>query len=218
MTSRGVVYVAYGDNARDQAMQSAKSLKAQHPDLPFRVICDRGFKQAAGMPQVTCIYHEDTDPGARLVKLNVDTLSPFEHTLYLDADTRIRADISYPFRLLDAGWDMAMVPCRHQGDHAHRHVKAQERVTTFAEVGDMTALQGGVMYFRKTEAVHRLFAAWREEWGRFEDQDQAALVRALVSHPVRLFLLGRAYNGGKFIRHFYSYARRDSGMKFGVPL
>ena len=208
VVSRGVVYVAYGDQAREQARLSAKSLKGHHLHLPMRVISDEPFSTVARFPEMPHIYHEDTDPGARLVKLNVDNLSPFDHTLYLDADTRIMRPILWPFELLEAGWEMCIVPCRHQGENAHLHVDEEERATTFAEVDDAIALQGGVIYFRKCEAVHRLFAAWREEWQRYRDQDQAALVRALVRCPVKLFLLGRAYNGGHTIKHYYTYARR----------
>jgi len=216
VNTRGVVYVAYGQPARDQVRLSAQSLRAQHPHLQFRVLADERFERVSGFPEMITIYHEDTDPGARLVKLNVDTLSPYDHTLYIDADTRIQGDILWPFALLEAGWEMAMVPCRHQGEHANPHVKEEERTLTFAEVDDATALQGGVIYFRKCEAVHRLFAAWREEWHRFEDQDQAALIRALAHNPVKLFLLGRAYNGGRTIRHYYSYARRDQGFSYSL--
>jgi hypothetical protein len=69
------------------------------------------------------------------------------------------------------------------------------------------------MYFRKCSAVHRLFLIWRREWERWRDQDQAALMRALVNCPVRLFLLNREYNGGRFVHHYYTYARRD-GLKY----
>ena len=216
MVSRGVVYVAYGKPAREQVQLSAQSLAYRHPELPFRVIAEKKFERQARFPQIHTILHPDTDPGARLVKLNVDTLSPFDYTAYIDADTRIQGNILWPFELLGAGWEMAMVPCRHQGEHAHLHVNEEERRVTFAEVDDATALQGGVMYLRKCDAVHRLFDAWREEWHRFEDQDQAALVRALTRNPVKLFLLGRAYNGGRIIRHYYSMARRDQGFTRAV--
>jgi len=214
VVTRGIIYVAYGDQARTQVHLAVKSLRQQHPLLPVRVVCDSEIESLRRFGQMAFVYHEDTDPGARLVKLNVDTLSPFDHTLYLDADTRVQGDITYPFELIDNGWEMAMVPCRRQDEHSHAHVNEKERHTTFEEVGqNLIALQGGVIYFRKCEAVSNLFAAWREEWGRFADQDQAALIRALVRCPVRLFLLGRAYNGGGIIRHFYTYARRG-GLQY----
>lgn len=217
--SRGVVYVAYGDQARVQVQLSAKTLVQHNPTLEFRVITDESFTRAPGFPSMRCIYHEDTDPGARQVKLAVDKLSPFDLTMYLDADTRVRGDLSAPFRVLEAGWEMAITPCRHQGDEAHRHIGVTERAATFEELGmDVTALQGGVIYLRKCEAVHRFYAAWRDEWQRWRDQDQGALLRALMHNPVRLFLLGRDYNApdGRLIQHFYSYARRD-GLRNHIP-
>lgn len=218
MTTRGVVYVAYGAQARIQARLSAKTLVHSNPGLSFRVLADEPFSSVAHYPPMRHIYHEDTDPGARLVKLNVDKLSPYDMTLYLDADTRIQGPLCMPFDLLEAGWEMCMVPCRHQDDNAHRHVNGKERMTTFEEVGqNIIALQGGVIYFRKCDAVHALFEAWREEWRRFEDQDQAALLRALVRCPVRLFLLGKAYNGGHIVRHYYTYARRK-GLQYSREL
>ena len=207
--------MAYGEQARVQAALSARTLREHHPMLPFRVISDKRFYRQGGFPEMPWIEHEDTDPGARGVKLNVDRLSPFDYTLYLDADTRVLQSITMPFDLLDAGWEMCMTPCRQQQpDDMHIHVNAEERAATFEEVGfDILALQGGVIYFQKCDAVHRLFSAWRWEWARWRDQDQAALMRALVRCPVKLFLLNRSYNGGRIIQHFYTYARRD-GLKY----
>jgi len=217
MNNRGVVYVVYGEQARVQAALSARTLVEHNPRLPFRVISDKGFPKQARFPEMISIYHEDTDPGARAVKLQVDQLSPFDLTLYLDADTRIHGDITMPFDLLDRGWEMCIVPCRHQdADEVHGHVNAEERAATFEEVGfDVLALQGGVMYFRKCAAVHRLFEEWRQEWNRWKDQDQAALMRAIVRCPVKLFMLNAAYNGqnGRLVQHFYTYARRH-GLKY----
>lgn len=218
MNTRGVVYVAYGDEARVQVQLSAKTLVETNPRIPFRVICDRGFPRQQRFPVTRHIYHEDTDPGARGVKLKVDQLTPFDLTMYLDADTRVHGDITMPFDLLERGWEMCIAPCRQQGhDEVHRHVNEEEREVTRQEVGfDILALQGGVIYFRKTEAVHQLFSEWRREWDRWQDQDQAALMRALVRCPVKLFLLGRGYNGGHIIQHFYTYARRP-GLRHHIP-
>lgn len=215
ISSRGVVFVAYGEQARVQVLHAAKSLVAHNPGISFRVIADKGFPYQKGYPPIKCIYHEDTDPGARQVKLQMDLLSPYEQTLYLDADTRVQANIMQPFDLLDAGWEMCIVPCRHQDyDEVYGHVQEDERKATFDAIGyGPLALQGGVIYFRKCANVHRLFMEWRREWWQWEDQDQAALMRALVRCPVKLFMLNRAYNGGRYVQHFYTYARRD-GLKY----
>jgi len=210
------VFVAYGDQAREQVMLACKSLVETNSRLPFWVIADEAFGAARGFPQIRVIKHEDTDIGARGVKLQVDKLSPFDHTLYLDADVRVMGDITRPFGLLDAGWELVMAPTLHQGQESHLHINATERDITYAEVGvDAQALQGGVMYFRKTTALHKLFATWRAEWARWGTHDQAALVRALAKRPVKLRTLHRDwYNSpqGRLIRHYYGFARRK-GLK-----
>lgn len=215
MTTRGVIYVAYGEQAREQVRLSVKTLLATNSRLPFRVVSDAPFEHVPRSTPIRHIYHEDTDPGARLVKLTVDQLSPFDLTLYLDADTRVLGDITWPFRVLEAGWEIAMCPGEYPPDEPHGHVNEEERQVTFAEIGKHPhVLQSGVLYFRKCPAVHELYREWRDEWHRWRDQDQAALVRALVRNPVRLFLLDRTYNHpqGRLVRHYCGFARR-SGLK-----
>jgi len=212
MNSRGVIYIAYGEQARIQVRLAAKTLTDHNPGLPVRVISDAPFPRIGRNSQLQYIHHEDTDIGARYVKLNIDKLTPFDHTLYIDADTRVRGDITAPFELLEAGWELAMCECTRQGSEAHGHVNEVERNATFAEVGmHAQAMQAGVMYFRKSTAMHKLFSAWRAEWKRWEDQDQAALVRALARVPVKLRTLHRDYNNpnGRLIAHYCGFARRD---------
>jgi lipopolysaccharide biosynthesis glycosyltransferase len=187
-------------------------MQDHNPDLPIRVISDAPFPRIGRGAPLHYIHHEDTDIGARYVKLNLDKISPFDYTLYIDADTRVHGDISAPFGLLDAGWELCMCPCTRQGDGAHTHVNEEERQATFAEVGTHAqALQAGVMYFRKSSAMRKLFSAWRAEWKRWEDQDQAALVRALARVPVKLRTLHSDYNDprGRLIAHYCGFARRD---------
>ncbi len=145
----------------------------------------------------------------RWAKLNLDQLSPYDPTLYLDADTRVHGDARAILSILGDGYDLAVAPSTKQGTEALWHIAEDEREATFAELGrDLLQLQGGVIAFRKTAEVHALFAAWREEWQRWRDQDQAALLRALYRCPVRLWLLSNEWNGGALIEHRYGAARR----------
>ena len=71
-------------------------------------------------------------------------------------------------------------------------------------------LQGGMFLFRKTTAMRHFFAVWRKEWKRFRQYDQGALLRALYQCPLRIWLLGRPWNGGidkSIIWHRYGTAR-----------
>ena len=215
MNSRGVVYVAYGEQAREQVRLSAATMMRHNPGLPIRVIADAPVPRIGRAPSLRHIWFEDCDIGARWAKLHVDQLSPFDLTLYIDADTRIMADIQEPFKYLERGWELCICPTLYQGEEAHGHVNQEERDKTFQEVGThIQVLQAGVFYFRKTESITQLFQAWRGEWTRWKDQDQAALVRALVHNPVKLLTLDRQYNDaqGRRVRHYCGFARRK-GLK-----
>ena len=187
--TNGVIYIAIGNNAQSEAALSVKSLK-RHNDLSVTVIDD--FDQAG--------------KGARWAKLNIDQLVDYDRVLYLDADTRIHGDVTNGFKILD-DWDMAITTSENQGVEVFRHVKSGERLQTIREVGYIPLqLQAGVMFFHRQRCA-KLFETWRQEWQRWQDQDQAALARALSKQPVRVWLLGREWNGGGLVEHLFGRAR-----------
>jgi len=196
----GVVYIAYGWRAVKEAGYSIATLR-QHNDLPVTVIGER----VQGAEHVEFDGHNSM---GRWAKCNLDRLTPYAHTLYLDADTRIHGNVSAGFTLLQ-DWDVAMAPSTVQGDGILWHVSEEEREATYAELGrHLLQLQGGMMFWRKNERTAAFFQAWREEWERWRGQDQAALLRALHRTPLRLWLLSNEWNGGSLIEHRYGAARR----------
>ena len=133
--------------------------------------------------------------GARWAKLNLNLLTPFDRTLYLDADTRPRANPALLLDLLGDGFDLVMADSTMQAEKALWHVGRDEREATLDGFGfTPLQLQAGVFAFRRNEAMHALFAAWREEWRG--GQDQAALLRALYRVPVKLWLVSHALSEG----------------------
>lgn len=230
MKTRGVVYVAYGRPARDQCAIALRCLHRVHPSWPVAVISDEPMPRGGGIPATTWIQCDDVDPGARWAKLNMDLLSPWDWTVYWDADTRARYPMGAGWKFLEAGWEMCICPTAAQHQDLFRHIVRlspevgglpvegeREKETSITEIGGqpILALQGGAIWFRKTEAVHRFFEAWREEWKRWRNQDQAALMRALRRSPVKLWLLDRAWNGGALLGHYHTMARRP-GLRGAV--
>jgi hypothetical protein len=209
---RGIVTIAQGENARNQAKAAIGMLRRVGCEWPVAVIADQPLEGALGTT-AQHIYAEDRadDPGARWPKVNLDRLSPFDWTLYMDADTRaMSVEIGIGFDLLGDGWELVITPSANQGDDWLWHVGAEEREATESEYGArVVVLQGGVFWFRKCEAVTRLFEAWRAEWLRYRGQDQAALLRAVRQAPVKRWLLGRPFNGGSVVKHLFKWARRD---------
>lgn len=183
----GVVYVAFGNKAISECQMSIAALR-RVSQLPIATISQHPIDGAKHVP------FDDPRWGARFAKLNLDTLSPFDDTLYIDADTRPRQDVTPLLTPLANGFDWVIAPSTNQGDKALWHVDAYEREATLDAFGyTPIQLQAGVFAFRRNEATAALFKSWRAEWGKMgATQDQAALLRALQCSPVRLWLLSAA--------------------------
>lgn len=185
---KGVVYVAYGTRARKEATESIRSLRLIH-DYPVMVISDEE------LPSAKTLIFDDGGARGRWAKVNLYKLSPFEDTLYLDADTRVLGDLAFGFYLLNLGADLVIVASRPQGIDALKHLSTEERQYTLAKLTHFPLqLNTGVMFWRRNDAVGALFEAWQEEWLRFRGKDQGALLRALHRNPLALRLLGRPFN------------------------
>ena len=186
---RGVMYVAYGAKARREAAQSIASLRQWH-DWPVLAVGDARVKGAAHQT-----FPDRGTPG-RWAKVNLDNLTRWDETLFLDADTRIHGPLDAGFRLLGAGYDLVMVPSRLQHHDALRHLGDDERAATLRELYvDPLELNTGVMWFGR--GAGPLFEMWREEWERWRARDQGAFLRALHRRPVAVALLGWPYNHAK---------------------
>ena len=198
---RGVIYIAYGEAARYEAGESIESLRRWHPLLPISVIGEP-VAGAKRIPFGQC------DKGGRWAKVNLYDLSPYEQTLYIDADTRVHQFLDAGFDMLADGWDMVITASGHQGSDMLWHLDEEDREATLREVGPMLQLQGGLFWFARNERIKRFFEAWRTEWLRFQGQDQGALLRALYRSPLRVWLLGRPWNGGAVVGHRFGFARK----------
>jgi len=192
--NRGAVYIAIGDKAVEEARMSAESLK-KYNNIEIELLLDDGF-------------YENDFQKSRHLKTMLPVITGFDQFVYIDADTRIRGSLQHGFDILDDGWEMAITASDNQERDWCWHVGEDEREQTMLDYCcQPVQLQAGVMFVRKYENTHRLFEAWREEWLRWQDQDQAALLRALKRAPVKLWILGKDYNGGRLVSHLYGKLR-----------
>jgi len=173
--SKGVIYVAYGQSAIREAKASIESLRKVH-SWPISVVGDQCIP---GINHINRAKRHDALSPGRWAKTNLDLLSPYEPTLFLDADTRIHGKLDIGFDLLGRGWELVMIPSVSQGEQSLHHLSEIDRLATRLEVPEALQLNTGVMWFRKTKSVRKFFACWRDEWQRFRDKDQGALLRAL---------------------------------------
>ena len=88
------------------------------------------------------------------------------------------------------------------------HLQDSEAETTLKDLGYLPlALQCGVMFISRNERTLAFWRTWHEEWMRFMDEDQGAFLRALKRVPLKIWLLGRPFNGGVVIDHRFGMAR-----------
>lgn len=189
--------VVYGQKAETAAQIARDALRRVSATLPV------------------CIHRERsgqaTDTAeSRYAKVTLLDWTPFDQTAYFDADTMAySSDCMIGFEMLADGFDLVIVPSNSQGDdNCLWHVGKPDRAYTL----DMLRytplqLQAGVFYVAKNARTHALFAAWAREWSRFGNQDQGALLRALAQVPVKIWLLGRPFNGGAVIGHRFGAVR-----------
>lgn len=122
MTDRGVIYIAsQGLEFLCEAIASAESFKAKAPEVSITLLTDIPSLLAMVIPPFDAVLPIDAaEPDgsagqswAKGLYVRVAALAqtPYEKTLFLDTDTRIRsADVRRVFDILD-DYSIAMVPC-----------------------------------------------------------------------------------------------------------
>jgi len=202
---RGVIYMCWGEQAIEQARLSMASLW-ERAALPVVVVGDEEAMEAfAEEPRVT-VKVLDTDPfdpgrrpGLRFlagrIKPLLCRLSPFEQSLYVDADTDFMASPDTGFDLLDR-WDFIVAETETRTLENGIADAAELRWTAqWLGAGQLLYHNSGMLFWRRCEAVERLFDLWSEEWQRFQGWDeQVALLRALLRSEALYLTVPHTWN------------------------
>ncbi len=223
---RGVLYVAYGKPARQCAQGAIESFRRFMPDIPIALVSDSPL----GCEDVF-VQHKDEDIGGRSAKTLIDQLAPkeWQYIMYLDADTEVIAKNDYLFRLVEDGFDFAI--CKNPGKYhtARQMIRSDNKDEceyTFTLIGsdELIQLNGGVFCYQRNERTRVFFEKWHSEWQRWGKRDQAALLRSLFAHPLKIMVLGNEYNcitrydapeRSCFLLHYPMTARRWRGVLHG---
>lgn len=206
-----VVYVAYGENARNCCINAMISFKKFLPNVDIVLISDSPL----GIEDVF-INHPDTDIGARNAKTKLDSLVPenYEYILYLDSDTEVvSSDVTLFYKLLNDDWELIFCtnPSRFAlVSHMYREDNKGEMDELISFLGSEKLLQlnGGVFAYRRNETTREFMKRWNEEWNVYAKRDQSPLDKVLYSMPIRLFVLGVEWNT---VTRYYD-ANRTAGI------
>lgn len=181
--SRGVVYAATGDQAYiDLAIRSAKSLKAQCPDLAIDLYTDRDVQAE--------VFDRIVTPEHSWFRTKIDALaqSRFDQTLYIDADTYVIGDIADIFCLFDK-YDVCA--CHDPGRNSeHGSAILKQRFPQ-----SFPTLNGGLIGIRRSEASQQFLQRWKEViQSHQQTKDQPAFRELLWQSDLNLAILPPEYN------------------------
>ncbi|MCB1371312.1 MAG: hypothetical protein KDJ83_10515 [Rhodobacteraceae bacterium] len=183
---RGVLLIATGAAHVAAARAVAESVHRTNPGLSVGLFSDSDAPGGA---------FDWTGPiSAPHVRSKVDYLgeSPFDETLYLDTDTRVFADLSDLFRLLER-FDLAAA-------HRDRAVVRRKMPRWRKDVpASFPEHNGGVLLYRGTPAVRAFLADWRAAYAEAGlTADQRTFRELLWDSDLRIAVLPQRYNRRRF--------------------
>lgn len=180
----GVIFIAAGGEYVKDACASARTLREHSPGLQIDIYCDVTAEVEAGLfDQV----HQIENPHKRS-KVDYIWRSRFDRVLYLDTDTRIVADISNLFDLLDR-FDICAT-------HAHsRERDSTNQTWRIAIPKCFPQLNGGVLLFRNSESVQAMLKEWADAYhsAGFK-RDQVTLRELVWRSNLDIYILPPEYN------------------------
>jgi hypothetical protein len=199
--SLGIVYLCLGELYAEFAERSLWHLRRFGYSGPVRVIGDIDLP-AFRLDDCEFIEVPPSSDSfsSRHYKTQINKFG-WETTLFLDADAIPVAPLGHIWRELrfaDLCLSMDLHPTVE--DLVTRSVRDRDRREV--EYRHMTSLglaghpffSSGVMLFRRTEEVERLFSLWHEEWNLFQDEDQLALARAIRRTGLHVHKLAPRWN------------------------
>lgn len=203
MTIRGVLYCATSNSVYlEAALISAIALRQLEPNIPITLLCDHPIIKLLPLSDygITPRYIEANELNyhssfsSREIKTRLLTFSPYQETLFLDADILPLKPISELWDYLSQG-DMAMARDRLPTLALCDHVSLEEKNYTLQNLPESTThFNSGVMLWKNNIQTQSLFQQWNQEWLTFKKQDQLALVRAINRTKFPITILPRIYN------------------------
>ncbi|MEW6212373.1 MAG: hypothetical protein AB1631_28870 [Acidobacteriota bacterium] len=183
MAKRGIVYLVWGDSIKDALARSIDSVRDLYPDMPIEVFPVDG---AVGNLSSS--------------KARMCELTPFDTTLFLDADTVMLGNVDFAFQKAE---QFGLACCICEAPWMRRYGDPAE--------AEMIEYNTGVIFFSKEARL--VFDRWasfsrdlpsRSRWRTLEDplgyvrglafDDQAGFARAVAAAELNPFILPINYN------------------------
>ena len=196
---QGIVYIALGDRYFDMAVKSAQSVINNYvgtcpPILIFNEY--GGYLSLDGINKQGIVIEVPYkfDVAAAYLKTLLNSLSPFEQTLYLDCDTKAVGDLSGIWDY--CGSNIAVAPAYsplvREADY-YRIPEAELTTDCLSTINDFRQYNTGVLLFRKSKRISEIFDLWSKEWCIFKNHENMAFTQ-LVTYGLPVDDLPSIYN------------------------
>jgi hypothetical protein len=202
MSHRGVIYsVTQSIAYLEAALISAIALRHLEPDLAITILSDHPLLGELPLADYNITPQTHLSPPeassaftSRWIKTRFNEFTPYDETLFLDADILPLQPIAPLWDILNHS-DWAMATDRLPTIALCDHIAQPEKDYTLQIVpGQARQYNGGVILWRRNNATDRLFQRWHQEWLRFQNQDQLALARAIYGTDLPIGTLPPTYN------------------------
>lgn len=190
MATRGFVTIATGnDKYYELAYNLLSSYRKYALDsTPFALICDRHTSQSAAFDQVVII---DEPNFSYMDKLLLYRYSPFDETIFIDADSLILADPGDLWNDFSDADDVSCYGCTYPLDSDKAWFTYEGTGKYKSSIEYLIDLHGGIYYFRKSNRCTTIFKTAIElaeqyhqySFRHFEQPaDEPVLAMALAIH------------------------------------
>ena len=181
-SSSGVLYLAVGDEDRELTIASVSSLRRYGYHGPIRVVTDEPDWLPAGLECQSAVVLGVGADDARYDKTKLLEFA-FESTLFLESGTIPIADVNDIWGYLGDGNIAMAADLRPTVGDLIQQARPQLRKDEYdlmirLGLTSRTFYNTAAMLFRRSAAIAALFTTWHQEWKRFGETDQMALVRA----------------------------------------
>lgn len=188
----GVLYVATGDEYVTAATNSARSFKNSMPEIPVAIATDA----SSNLNIFDQIIHLENPEYDYVDKINGMLKSPFERTVFLDADTHVNAPFPELFNILDQ-FDIAAAIAAY-GHQPPNEVHGE--AIPFQQPPSFPIYNTGVISYRNSTKLKEFFQEWQKmysgahELGHRNFTDQESFADRLYHSNLRLATLTQEYN------------------------
>lgn len=200
MPSHGIIYSAVGRSYNKEAISSARSVKKIHPKIKITIFTDNpSFVKASASGLFHQIKKIDikpmkqkgykTAPYAKIQKIKNMSTFPYDITLYLDCDTKIKGPIKELFKKHIVGKDMCIANSPH--------LDKSTRPFGLIKYRRHKAYNSGVIVYQKNDRTKELFRKWlkraendpniyKSKSGKFYDQPKLVALLNRKENDIKL--------------------------------